>query len=357
MGRGRNPTIVDVAKSAGVSVAAVSKVLRDAKGVSPRMREVVTRAIEELDYRPMVGARSMRGASYTLGFVVPGVFSPFHSEIYAGVTDELPGTPYRTIVALHPCVTGEDDRQAIQDLLARQVDGIILIEPMVPRAWLEEIARRTPVVVVARHDRSDVYDSVMGDDELGTQLVMRHLFELGHRDIVHIANRGAGDAEPDTPHGDWIRRQTYERMMVEAGLAEHVKVVESRFDDHSAYHSMRELLSSGHRPTAVFAGADDAAFGVLRALAELPTDAAMSIAVVGYDNTRFADHPNMSLTSVDQHGRELGRRAAALVLDRLATKRPAVQQVLQPRLIVRRSSVRHSGVHVADAPYPLVPHP
>jgi LacI family transcriptional regulator len=348
MGRGRNPTIVDVANSAGVSVAAVSKVLRDAKGVSPRMREVVTRAIEELDYRPMVGARSMRGASYTLGFVAPGVFSPFHSEIYAGVTDELPGTPYRTIVALHPCVTEDDDRQAIQDLLARQVDGIILIEPMVPRAWLEEIARRTPVVVVARHDRSDVYDSVMGDDELGTQLVMRHLFELGHRDIVHIANRGAGDAEPDTPHGDWIRRQTYERMMVEAGLAEHVKVVESRFDDHSAYHSMRELLSSGHRPTAVFAGADDAAFGVLRALAEPPTGAA-PIAVVGYDNTRFADHPNMSLTSVDQHGHELGRRAAALVLDRITTDRPAVQEVLQPRLIVRRTSVRHGGV-------PLVPH-
>ena len=83
MARGRNPTIVDVAKLAGVSVTAVSKVLRDARGVSPRMREVVTRAIEELDYRPMVGARSMRGASYTLGFVVPGVFSPFHSEIYA----------------------------------------------------------------------------------------------------------------------------------------------------------------------------------------------------------------------------------------------------------------------------------
>jgi LacI family transcriptional regulator, galactose operon repressor len=78
---------------------------------------------------------------------------------------------------------------------------------------------------------------------------------------------------------------------------------------------------------------------------------------VGYDNTRFADHPNMSLTSVDQHGRELGRRAAALVLDRLANKRPAVHQVLRPRLIVRRTSVRHSGVDVAEAPFPLVPHP
>jgi LacI family transcriptional regulator len=338
MGRRRNPTIVDVAQAAGVSVAAVSKVIRDAKGVSPRMREVVNRAIDELDYRPKVGARSMRGSTYTLGFVVPAAFSPFFSDIYEGVADELHGTRYRAIVAMRPA-SDEDDGRTIQDLLDRQVDGIILVAPSVPRAWIEGVARRTPVVVLARHDESELYDTVTGDDEMGAELVMRHLFELGHQDIVHIANQGAGDVEPSTPHGDWIRRQTYERLMEEAGLSAYVKVIESRFDESVAYLSARRLFASGDRPSAIFAGADEAAFGVLRALAELPDEIATSIAVVGYDNTRFADHPRMSLTSVDQSGRELGRRAAALVLDRITRRRPSVQDRLEPRLIVRRSSV------------------
>ncbi len=339
---------MDVARRAGVSTAAVSKVLRGAYGVSQAMREAVTLAIDELGYRPKVGARSMRGSTYTIGFVVPGAFSPFFSEIYDGVADELSGTRYRAIVALAP-VSDPDDSQTIHDLLDRQVDGVILLAPTVSRSWIEDVAATTPAVVVARHDRSTVYDSVYGDDNLGAELVMRHLLELGHRDIVHIANRASDRTGPQTPHGDHMRRLTYERLMREAGLEQYLKVVESRFDEHAAHLSTRQLFDSGHLPTAVFAGADEAAFGVLRALADLPAPAAAQIAVVGYDNTRFADHPSMSLTSVDQAGHELGRQATALLLSRLAEPRPTVQQSLVPRLVVRRTSVPGP---VAEASHP-----
>ncbi len=329
------PTIVDVAQAAGVSTAAVSKVLRNAYGVSPAMRASVTQAIEDLGYRPRVGARSMRGATFTVGIVVPGAFSPFFSDIYSGVSDALGDTRYRAIVALTP-ERDQDDGPTIHDLLDHQVDGVMLISPVVSRTWIEDVAASTPVVVVARHDQSAVYDSVHGDDRLGAELVMRHLLEAGHQDIVHIANQDSESPGPETPHGDHIRRQTYERLMREAGHAAFVKVVESRFEEQVAYRSARELFASGHRPTAIFAGADEAAFGVLRAMAELPAAQARRIAVVGYDNTRFADHPSMSLTSVDQSGHELGRRAATLLLDRLAAPRPAGPQALEPRLIVRR---------------------
>jgi LacI family transcriptional regulator len=201
--------------------------------------------------------------------------------------------------------------------------------------------------VVARHDKFELYDSVVGDDAAGAALVMRHLFALGHSHIAHFANRGSADVDPATPHGDLVRRWTYEQMMAAAGLSAHTRVIESSFDEQTAYRSTLQLLASdAERPTAVFAGADEAAFGVMRALAELPAEEGGSIAVAGYDNTRFADHPSMSLTSVDQFGHELGRRAAALVLDRLGRERPSVHEVLEPRLIVRRTSVRgpaHSG--------------
>ncbi|MET7335364.1 LacI family DNA-binding transcriptional regulator [Nonomuraea sp. NPDC005650] len=338
MDKRASPTIVDVAEAAGVSIAAVSKVMRGSYGVSPQMRETVSRAIAELGYRPKVGARSLRGTTFTLGFVVPGVFSPFFSDVYGGVADEIADTRYRAIVAL-ASLDEESYSTAVNDLLDRQVDGIILIAPQVSRSWIEEITSSTAVVVVARHDESTLYDTVCGDDEQGALQVMRHLFELGHRDIVHIANHHAGDTSPENPHGDQVRRQVYERCMREANLADNLYVLDSSFDERAAYLSTIRMFESGRIPSAIFAGADEAAFGAQRAIAELPGDLASGIAVVSYDNTRFADHPGISLTSVDQPGHELGRRAAELLLDRLGEARPSVQVTLRPRLIVRRSSV------------------
>lgn len=337
MRRTGRPTIRDVAQAAGVSPAAVSKVLRHAPGVSENMRLIVNRAIEELGYRPRVGARTMRGSGYTLGLVLPGFSSTFFPTIYEGVADEIAGTGYRAIVALK---AGADhgELQIVLDLVDRQVDGLILVAPTIERRALEGIAEHTPLVVVARHDSSARYDTVRSDDALGTEQVMSHLFDLGHRKIVHIANRGSRHLARETPHGDYVRRVSYERIMREAGLSHEALVVESVFEERAAQLSTMRLFEEGHRPSAIFAGADEAAFGVMRALNDLSAIQPVATAVVGWDNTRFADHPNISLTSVDQFGHELGRRSAALLLDRFTRDRPSVQESIAPRLVVRKSS-------------------
>src|SRR5439155_14854527 len=89
----RRVTIQDVAKAAGVSVSAVSKVVRGAYGVSPQMRSRVTAAIDDLGYRPNAGARGMRGRSYTVGVVLVDLTSPFQPEVAKGISDELEDTP------------------------------------------------------------------------------------------------------------------------------------------------------------------------------------------------------------------------------------------------------------------------
>src|SRR6478609_9048907 len=111
-GPSRRVTIQDVARSAGVSVSAVSKVVRGAYGVSPDMRSRVTAAIEELGYRPHTGARAMRGRSYTVGIVLAHFTSPYLPEVAQGVANELESTSFQSILITAGAEAGGQQRAA-----------------------------------------------------------------------------------------------------------------------------------------------------------------------------------------------------------------------------------------------------
>jgi LacI family transcriptional regulator len=213
----RQATIDDVARAAGVSRAAVSKVIRDAYGVSPAMRKRVNAAIAELGYRPRISARGMRGSTFTIGIEIPDFGNQFFSKVIAGATGELSAGPYQLIIA--PADPGHaEGYRAIQALADRQVDGIFVVSPLVRPEWLEELASRVPLVMLGRHDDSRRYDTVVGDDAAGTRLVMDHLFGLGHRRIAHVTLPESNtDGQPGTTHS--IRVATYRAAMAQAGLS------------------------------------------------------------------------------------------------------------------------------------------
>ena len=330
--RPRSATIQDVARAAGVSRAAVSKVIRNASGVSPAMRTRVTAAIEELDYRPSVAARALRGVSYTLGLEIPQFGNQFLTQVIDGATDALAGTPYQLVIA--PARDAVD--AAIEALVDRQVDGLIAVSPLVAPAWLGRVAERIPVVMIGRHDQARTYDTVVGDDVAGTREVMAHLFALGHRRVAHLTESEAATTPGSgTPHA--LRLETYTACMVEAGLREHVQVVRTGSTEDRSYATTRELVAGDARPTAVFAGHDQLAIGALAALADAGLGAG-EVSLVGYDNTLIAAHPAISLTSVDQHGAEMGGRAIGMLLERMSGRTEPRSHVLTPELCVRRST-------------------
>jgi LacI family transcriptional regulator len=334
----RRATIDDVARLAGVSRAAVSKVIRGAYGVSSSMQERVEAAVDELDYRPSVAARGMRGATFTLGMELPNTSNQFFNQILTGATSVLETEPYQLIVAPADPFHQEGYR-AIEALADRQVDGVVTVSALVEPRWLEEVSGRLPVVMLGRHDASKGYDTVVGDDVAGARLIMDHLFGLGHREIVHlthedfITQRGSG-----TPHS--LRLQTYEESMEQAGLGSAIRIVRQDSElegEAGAYNAALALLSEPDRPTAIFAGHDELAIGVLRAVAELGLTAE-DVSVVGYDNTLLARHPLLSLTSIDQEGERMGAAAVSLLLERIAGRTEPVHEVVAPRLIPRNST-------------------
>lgn len=328
----RAATIEDVAQHAGVSKAAVSKVIRDAYGVSDQMRERVTASIAALDYRPRVAARAMRGSTATIGVQLPQVDNEFFTRILTGIVQELNASAYQLIIA--PMADPVSGTAALESLYDRQVDGIIAVAPAVPQAWLEGLARRVPLVQVGQHDHPQHYDVVVGDDDAGARLVMEHLFDSGHTRIVHVTNDERILVEPRTdPHPRRLR--VYESMMRERGLEPDVIRIDS--SDHDTRHTVNDLLDRATPPTALFAGHDSLALSALEVSAERGVDAA-EFAVVGYDDVPIASHPLIGLSTVDQHGQEMGATAAQLLLERIGGRQDAQRRVFSPALRVRATS-------------------
>jgi LacI family transcriptional regulator len=275
----------------------------------------------------------MRGATLTLGIEIPEFANQYFTKVIAGITTALEDTPYQLIIAPTERSSREGYR-AIQALADRQVDGIVAVSPLVEREWLEKFSRTMPTVMLGRHDESLNYDTVVGDDESGSRIAMEHLFALGHEDIVHVApgedvtREGSG-----TPHS--IRLHGYVEAMTRRGNERFIRIVRSDNSENAAYQATAALLEE-HVPTAIFAGNDEPALGVLRALAE--RDLVNSVSVVGYDDTDAARHPLISLTSVSQSGTETGRRSVELLLDRIGGRTEPVHEVFAPQLVARKSS-------------------
>jgi LacI family transcriptional regulator len=333
----RRVTIADVALRANVSTAAVSKVLRNAYGVSPAMQVRVRQAMTELGYRPHTAARGMRGQTYTIGVLMPDVRNPFFPEIIEGVAEQFGGTDYQVLLGLGGSEP-ESQARMTEAMVDRKMDGLVLIAPIMHRRDLEATARSVPTVVIGRHGKSADYDTVVDDDLMGAGLVVDHLADLGHRRIAHIEHRERGRGRPTTMP-QTVRAEGYRQAMQRRGLTAEIDVVSTSYSEEGGYSGARELLSRPVRPTAIFAGADIAAMGVLNAISEAGLAIPGDISLASYDNTTVAALGPISLTSVDQDGHLMGANAARLLLERIeAKRRRSVMLSLSPTLVPRRST-------------------
>ncbi|MET8102723.1 LacI family DNA-binding transcriptional regulator [Streptomyces sp. NPDC005236] len=335
--RKKRVTITEVAQHAGVSTAAVSKVMRNAYGVSAAMQEKVRAAIAELDYRPHAAARGMRGRTYTIGVLLDNIRNTFFADILDGIRDELHDSEYTVLVGA--AGFGADAQsKTIRSMVDRQMDGLVLIAPGTPRAEVLSMAETTPTVIIGHHDPSDLHDSVVDADGAGASLVVDHLVSLGHRKITLVSASGNRSSKwARTP--EIVLTNGYTEAMGRHGLTEQTRVCRTAYSDDGGYKAGMSLLTQEDRPTAIMAGADVAALGVWRAAHELGLRVPEDISLVGYNNTAVADLATVQLTSVDQAGHNMGATAARLLIERVEGRRDhAVQTSMTPRLVVRGST-------------------
>jgi LacI family transcriptional regulator len=331
---GRRVTILDVAQRAGVSVSAVSKVVRGAYGVSPQMQTRVTAAIEELGYRPHTGARTMRGRSYTVGVVLVELTSPFQTEVAQGISDALTDTPYQDVIVTGG-TTPERQTRSIEALLDRQVDGLLLVAPWLDAESIDKFAKIVPTVTIALHGSPVGFDTVVDDERLGARLMVDYLVANGHRRIVHTSMPSA-PWEKKFVLSHTARRQGFAQAMRSHGLEP--DIIETWYSEEGGHEAAMQALARSKPPTAIFAGADISALGALRAAEELGLRVPEDLSVVGYDNIYTSTINRVSLTTVDQSGQHTGEAGVRLLMERIEGRTHPKKFVVAPELVVRGTS-------------------
>ncbi|OFV79610.1 MAG: hypothetical protein A2Y78_05745 [Acidobacteria bacterium RBG_13_68_16] len=325
------PTILDVARKARVSKSLVSMVIRGEDGVSAKNREAVRQAIEELNYRPNVIARSLvQRRTRMLGVMISDLRNPFFGDVVSGIQMRAADLGYRVLFNTGDRVPNLEEA-AIESLLELRVDGLILAAPRVDDTIIERACRAVPVVVLNRDTSATCSDSVTNDNLAGASLAVEHCASLGHTRIAHI--------DGGTGAGANVRREGYLAAMQRLGLAANVLTVEGGFTENGGYQAARELLKQFPLPTAIFAANDVSAIGALKALEEAGLRTPGDVSVVGYDNTSLAALPQISLTSVQQFGADIGRLGMECIFERIEGRRSTPRhEVVAPTLVVRTST-------------------
>lgn len=329
--RQRRPTIADVATHAEVSRAAVSKVLRNAYGVSPQMRQRVTAAVDALGYRPMLSARGLRTSTRTIGVSSLSAWNPFTPMLLDGVAAESHRKGYSALTTLATMTDEPLQVEAAMSLADRSVDGLILITPTMSEENLERLASAVPIVLLGRHGDSPSHDSVASDDAAGAEEVVDHLVAAGHQRISFHTQTALAPGLPET-----FREQGYRQAMERHGLTADVIVGDWTYD--GGQRLVDDLLARAEPPTAIHAGADIAALGALSRLWDRDLRAPEDLAIAGCDNVPSAGMAPIGLTTVDQQADELAQLATDLLIERLEGRRQARHHLVTPRLVVRRSA-------------------
>lgn len=321
----------DVAQVAGVSHQTVSRVLNAHPSVRPATRARVLEAIAELGYRRNTAARALvTRHSGTIGVVTTGLpyFGP--TSTLMAVEEAARDAGYFVSIATLAGTDGPSVDQAVEHFLAQAVEGIIVIAPHDDvRDALVPFSGEVPLVMIAAEPSPGFsFHTMSVDQELGARLATRHLLELGHREVVHLAG----------PQ-DWIdaraRLVGWRSELAAAG----VRAPEPITGDWSAergYEVGQRLVRDGV-PSAVFAANDQLALGLLHAFAESGVVVPRDVSVVGFDDVAEAAHFTPPLTTVRQDFATLGARCMQLLV---AAMRGIELETapIPPRLVVRAST-------------------
>lgn len=325
------PTIRDVAKTAGVSVSTVSRVLNDKDDVAPETHQRIQKVIEELGYTSSLAAKSMRSRkTNVIGLVVPDVGDSFTIEVMKGVNRAIQEFGQDLIV-----YTGGNsvkmswparEQQYVSLLNGSITDGIIVVAPTAVT-----FSTTHPLVAVDPHPEDTEFPSVIATNRIGALAAMEYLISLGHRRIGFIGGR--------TDLQSALRRfQGYKDGLRQANLPSEQELIQpGDYTQECGYAGAQKLLSLSQPPTAIFAANDQSAIGVMNAAQDAGLRIPEDLSVVGFDNIPEAAYIGGGLTTVDQFIERIGYIAVKTLFDLLENNPFENLHRVDTELIIRNS--------------------
>ncbi len=308
------PTVIDVAKLAGVSISTVSRILNGNARVAKDKQESVERAIAQLNFQPNLSARSLRGgASKLIGVLTQELQSPYFTGGTTGIEEGLANTGYAPVL-MPTHWNAEQEIERARLLLARRVDALIILGGSLSDEQIIELAKKIPVAVTDRKLEAPNVHSFYFDQIEGGRMAVNHLIELGHTRIAHIAGS-------PTQSDSIERREGYLRAHRDANLNIDPKLlVDGDFLETGGMRAMSELLDRTTDFTAVFCANDQTLIGARLVLYRRNLRVPEDISLVGFDDVSQLMYLTPPATTIRQPIQEMGFAAARAVLRALGAE-------------------------------------
>ena len=334
----RRPTQADVARAAGVSQAMVSYILNDnaAFAVPDATRSRIMEVVEQLGYVPDRHAQILRtGKTHTIACVIPDITNPFYPAFARGIQDVAEGRGY-DFISYNTDGTAEKEARCFRSLQRGQVDGVIATLFHLKATEMQPLWEHGLAIVrfEARQPRpiEAPVDSLYLDNQAAARAMVSYLIDRGHTRVGMIA----GDQGPRS-----ARVRGYRDALLGRGMDIDENLIrDSGFNEEGGYRGMTELLARVPRPSAVFAANDLIALGALMAARGAGLRVPDDIALSGFDDIPAARLVSPALTTMAQSAHAIGRRAAAMILERLdgLVHGPGRCEEMPYKLIVREST-------------------
>ncbi|MER5609403.1 LacI family DNA-binding transcriptional regulator [Micromonospora tulbaghiae] len=319
----------DVARTAGVSVATVSKVVNGRYGVAQATVERVQQVIHELGYEASLGAQSLRSHRTNVLGILVAEFEPFSTELLKGASREVAGSGYQLLA--YSSGDGEGaaigwERRSLARLSGTLIDGAVIVTPTVV-----ETKHGFHVVAVDPHTGPSGLPTVDSDNFAGAVLATDHLLSLGHRRVAHISGR------PDLESAR-LREAGFRKAMADAGVPVDEQLVRvGGFRTETAASTAAELLALPDRPTAIFAGNDLSAISTVDVARGLGLGVPDDLSVIGFDNIPESALVDPPLTTIRQPLQRMGAESLRLLIDLIAGVERDTHIQLPTELVVRAS--------------------
>lgn len=333
----RQITIKDIAKALAISPSTVSRSLSDHPDISRETKEMVTAYAKKHNYRPNPLATSLRtNRNKTIGVILPEMVHYFFSSVLSGIEDEAEKEGYRILVS-HSREDYEREIKCVQAMLEAHVCGVLSSVAKSTSTYdhFQELADNgIPMVFFDRICKGILTDRVVVDDYNGVYSAVDYLVKSGCRRIAFYGS-------PSQLVISNNRRMGYEDALFKNGVAINPDFIVVCDNYHDALSVTENLLALPEPPDAFFAVNDETAIGILNVVKKLGYRVPEEISVCGFTNNSICELSEPTLTSVDQHGYEVGATAMRLLLDRIRGKRDKEEiasRIIKTKLIVRDST-------------------
>ncbi len=335
-------SLKDLARELGVSIATVSRALRNSPEIGKDMQEKVKELARRMNYRPNPFAQSLRKeAPRIIGVVVPNLVTHYYAAVLDGIEEEARKVGY-SVISANTHEDSEAEVRAIDNFISLHVEGIIacLSQNTTEYSHFEEIADMgIPLVFFGRTCLTDRFSSVTANGDEAAQQATQHLIETGSRRIAFIAGPNHLDMVRRRKHG-YLEALRENRIAIDRSL-----VICEKIDYQWALEAVGNLLRQEHRPDAILAFNDIIAFAAFTAIKQAGLRIPEDVALIGFTDDPHAKYVTPRMSAIEDQSHLMGQTACQLLLKNIGGDTHIYKKIVPQQVVIRDTSAKKNKNH------------